>query len=103
MLADLDSEALQAAIQRLFDASKNMDDKSFHDFVSSLCKLSAAMVGMQSESTEGFASQSVDTMDDLNNAMLSPITENAHRRRVSGIHLPKTLVSRSHCIFPTPG
>ncbi|TCD65014.1 hypothetical protein EIP91_003335 [Steccherinum ochraceum] len=93
MLADLDSDALQAAIQRLFDASKNMDDKAFHDFVSSLCKLSAAMVGMQSDSSDGLSMQSVDTMDDLSNAMLSPITENAHRRRVSGIHLPRTLRS----------
>ena len=97
MLADLDAEALQAAIQRLFDASKNMDDKAFHDFVSSLCKLSAAMVGMQSDSTEGLTVQTVDTLDDLSNAMLSPITESAHRRRVSGIHLPRTLVSSTKC------
>ncbi|KAH8105097.1 hypothetical protein BXZ70DRAFT_887449 [Cristinia sonorae] len=89
-IADLDADTLQAAIQRLFDASKNMDDTAFHDFVTSLCKLSAAMVGMQSDSAE---SQTVDLQDDLANAMLSPVTESAHRRRVSGIHLPRTLRS----------
>lgn len=95
MLSDLDTDALQNAIQRLFDASKNMDDKAFHDFVSSLCKLSAAMVGMQSDSADALSVHTVDTLDDLSNAMLSPITECAHRRRVSGIHLPRTLVSLS--------
>ncbi|THH26880.1 hypothetical protein EUX98_g7308 [Antrodiella citrinella] len=94
MLSDLDIEALQGGIQRLFEASKNMDDKAFSDFVSSLCKLSAAMVGMQSDSSDGLSVHSVDNLDDLSNAMLSPITDgNAHRRRVSGIHLPRTLRS----------
>lgn len=91
LLADLDSESVQRAIQRLFDSSKNMDDTAFHDFVSALCKLSLEMVDMQSNAGVVLVETS-DTSESL--PTLSPTTDNAHRRRVSGIHLPHTLVSR---------
>ncbi|KAK7679003.1 hypothetical protein QCA50_017947 [Cerrena zonata] len=97
---EVDPETLVNAIQRLFDASKNLDDNAFHDFVTALCKLSAAMVGMQSERSDSL------TVDSESNeelaappvflsplSPLSPNSEAAHRRRVSGIHLPRTLVS----------
>ncbi|CAL1702898.1 unnamed protein product [Somion occarium] len=95
MLVDADPETLVNAIQRLFDASKNLDDRAFHDFVTALCKLSAAMVGMQSERSETLTVESEST-DELpsNSPLLSPLSpasEAAHRRRVSGIHLPRTL------------
>ncbi|KAI0073983.1 hypothetical protein K474DRAFT_1774330 [Panus rudis PR-1116 ss-1] len=93
-LSDIAPEALQVAIQRLFDASKNLDDGAFHDFVTALCKLSAAMVGMQSAEGDSLLSP---TDEDTKSppALLSPhsSTDVAHRRRVSGIHLPRTLRS----------
>ncbi|KAI0690366.1 hypothetical protein BC835DRAFT_1365030 [Cytidiella melzeri] len=92
MLADLDADSLELSIQRLFDASKNLDDGAFQDFVGALCKLSASMVGMQREEGEGFVLH--DTSDEL---VTSPsaalLTDAVNRRRVSGIHLPRTLRS----------
>ncbi|KAI0795954.1 hypothetical protein C8Q75DRAFT_791099 [Abortiporus biennis] len=96
MLADLDVDTLQVNIQRLFDASKNLDDSAFHDFVEALCKLSAVMVGMQTEAHEDVTVEG-EGGDEVTSptGMLSPssIPDPAHRRRVSGIHLPKTLRS----------
>ncbi|KAJ7123851.1 hypothetical protein C8R43DRAFT_1098976 [Mycena crocata] len=97
LLSDLDSETLQAAIQRLFDASKNLEDDAFRHFINALCRLSAEMVGMQ---TDG-ETQIVDATDSSQSLeepysttpTLSPRLEPAHRRRVSGIHLPRTLRS----------
>ena len=39
LLADVDSESVQAAIQRLFDASILLEDSAFRHFVSALRKL----------------------------------------------------------------
>ncbi|KAJ7102802.1 hypothetical protein C8R44DRAFT_682224 [Mycena epipterygia] len=96
LLLDLDAEALQTAIQRLFDASKNLEDDAFRYFINALCRLSAEMVGMQ---TDG-ETQIVDATESSNSleepptpSALSPRLEPAHRRRVSGIHLPRTLRS----------
>jgi hypothetical protein len=46
LLADVDSESVQASIQRLFDASIMLEDSAFR-FVRALCKLSSEMVSMQ--------------------------------------------------------
>ncbi|RDX44494.1 hypothetical protein OH76DRAFT_1540422 [Lentinus brumalis] len=92
LLADLDPDSLQHSIQRLFDASKNLEDSAFCDFVKALCKLSGAMIGMQSDTLEG-TDDSVEEPAAGSNALLSPTAEPAHRRRVSGIHLPRTLRS----------
>ncbi|KAI0656026.1 hypothetical protein C8Q70DRAFT_922126 [Cubamyces menziesii] len=91
LLADLDPESLQHAIQRLFDASKNLDDSAFRDFVTALCKLSAAMIGMQSEAGDSLVAENESTDELALSPGLSPPVESAHRRRVSGIHLPRTL------------
>ncbi|KAF7290808.1 Protein MON2 [Mycena indigotica] len=95
LLSDLDPDALQGAIQRLFDATKNLEDDAFRHFVNALCKLSSEMVGMQAEAREGDG-QLVDALennlDEPQSATLSPRIE-MHRRRVSGIHLPRTLRS----------
>ncbi|OJT09170.1 Protein MON2 -like protein [Trametes pubescens] len=93
LLADLDPESLQHAIQRLFDATKNLDDDAFRDFVKALCKLSAAMIGMQSEGAELSAGVNESSEELATSAGLSPPVDSAHRRRVSGIHLPRTLRS----------
>jgi hypothetical protein len=72
-------------MQRIFEASKNLDDTAFQAFMAALCKLSSAMVGMQSSMEEETAPEMTG---------LSPVkAETVHRRRVSGIHLPKTLRS----------
>ena len=92
LLADLDPDSLQHSIQRLFDASKNLEDTAFCDFVKALCKLSGAMIGMQSDTLEG-TNESMEELATSPSTLLSPSTESAHRRRVSGIHLPRTLVS----------
>jgi len=95
-LSDLDSETLQAAIQRLFDASKNIEDAAFKDFINALCRLSFEMISMQSESG-GFGliaeDESMDDTTSLSSAVLTPKKDAAHRRRVSGIYVPRTLVS----------
>ncbi|KAJ3005991.1 hypothetical protein NUW54_g4103 [Trametes sanguinea] len=93
LLADLDPDSLQHAIQRLFDASKNLEDYAFRDFVNALCKLSAAMIGMQSEPGETLTAENESTDELATSPTLSPPVESAHRRRVSGIHLPRTLRS----------
>jgi hypothetical protein len=94
LLTDLDPDSIQTAIQRLFDSSKNLEDRAFQDFVGALCKLSSEMVGMQLQSMEG-ARVEGGSMEELGSPIaaggLSPGA--AHRRRVSGIHLPRTLVS----------
>ncbi|KZT66278.1 hypothetical protein DAEQUDRAFT_470892 [Daedalea quercina L-15889] len=86
LLVDLDPESMQHAIQRLFDASKNLDDGAFRHFVSSLCKLSATMIGMQSEE----AMSESESLDELVTSPGLALQAEHHRRRVSGIHMPKT-------------
>ena len=53
-LADLDPESARAAIQRLFDASVELEDPEFH-VVGPLCKLSLEMVSMQSGTHVGWS------------------------------------------------
>ncbi|KAF9810712.1 hypothetical protein IEO21_06846 [Rhodonia placenta] len=93
LLVDLDPDSMLHAIQRLFDASKNLDDDAFHHFVTSLCNLSATMIVMQSEGGDLSASVSASVDELVTSPSLLPPTEQAHRRRVSGIHLPRTLRS----------
>ncbi|KAF8260132.1 hypothetical protein EI94DRAFT_1749458 [Lactarius quietus] len=101
LLADLDSESVQAAIQRLFDSSKVLEDEAFHDFVGALCKLSVEMVGMQSGTgAVAVADGSVETDDDIisnpsasSTSLATPRADQFSRRRVSGIHIPRTLRS----------
>ncbi|KAF7416059.1 hypothetical protein PC9H_002319 [Pleurotus ostreatus] len=105
LLMELDGERLYAAIQRLFDSTTGaLDDEAFGAFVRALCKLSWEMVGMQSSSSDvhsGLASTSTLTLptgtaggnESLESLSLSPNTEASHRRRASGIHIPRTLRS----------
>ena len=110
LLADLDPESVQAAIQRLFDASIILEDSAFHDFVSALCKLSSEMVSMQSGTNGGSGAGTgagttgegaLDAEDDTipsastsATSLVTPRTELVSRRRVSGIHIPRTLVRK---------
>ncbi|KAJ3930574.1 MAG: hypothetical protein NXY57DRAFT_300956 [Lentinula lateritia] len=103
LLSDLDPEMMLTAIQRLFDASKNLEDGAFKFFTDALCKLSAEMIGMQTGTADGLSLEviaetgSVEELSSLDGVVLSPpapsIADTPHRRRVSGIHLPRTLRS----------
>jgi len=99
LLADTDSDSIQLAIQRLFEVSKSLEDSAFQDFVKALCKLSSEMVGMQSDRNDPPANESEGLNELPNPAGLSPRVGVAHRRRVSGIHLPRTLVSRVYILL----
>lgn len=102
LLTDLDTETMQNVIQRLFDASKNLEDAAFRDFIDALCKLSKEMIGMQVQ-TEGAGEilgnptdesggfRASGSLEELN-VLSPPLPETPSRRRVSGIHLPRTLV-----------
>ncbi|KAI6043590.1 hypothetical protein EDC04DRAFT_668532 [Pisolithus marmoratus] len=93
LLVDTDPESIQLAIQRLFDASKNLEDSAFQDFVRALCRLSSEMVGMQSDTNKTLTGEPEGSDELPNPGGLSPRVGVAHRRRVSGIHLPRTLRS----------
>ncbi|KAG9312399.1 guanine nucleotide exchange factor in Golgi transport N-terminal-domain-containing protein [Chiua virens] len=95
LLAEIDPENVQLAIQRLFEASKNLEDSAFQDFVNALCRLSSEMIGMQSDAakTLGEAESTDELASSVSSATLSPRNDLLHRRRVSGIHLPRTLRS----------
>ncbi len=99
LLVDVDSESVQAAVQRLFDSSKVLEDEAFHDFVGALCKLSVEMVSMQSGIGVSATAEGLSELDDdVSNASASstslatPRADRFSRRRVSGIHIPRTLV-----------
>ncbi len=97
LLVDLDPDSVLHAIQRLFDASKNLEDEAFCDFVKALCKLSAAMIGMQSDMLDT-VNESTEELPVSPGSTLSPdAAGTAHRRRVSGIHLPRTPVGLYFC------
>lgn len=88
LLTDVEPEHVLAAMQSLFESSKILDDQAFHHFVVALCKLSTEMIGMQvpTEVDNG-------SVEDLHSAVAdSPVTNLAHRRRVSGIQLTRTPV-----------
>lgn len=96
LLSDLDVETMQLAIQRLFDSSKNLEDSAFRDFVNALCKLSSEMVGMQTSEVIPVnpSESSEDTPPFLSVAGRNRSSESVvHRRRVSGIQIPKNFVS----------
>ena len=90
LLNDIDGDNVLRSIQRLFDSSKNLDDSAFQDFVTALCRLGAEMVEMQSGEEHGAVE--VEASESMTTPTPSP-SEPAHRCRVSGIHLSRTLVS----------
>ncbi|KAH8990427.1 hypothetical protein EDB86DRAFT_3244911 [Lactarius hatsudake] len=91
LLADVDSESVQTAIQRLFDSSKVLEDDTFHDFVGVLLKLSVEMVSMRSGiGVTATAEESLEIDDDVSSASTSttsltaPRADRFSRRRRSG-------------------
>ncbi|KAH7100328.1 hypothetical protein BKA62DRAFT_706688 [Auriculariales sp. MPI-PUGE-AT-0066] len=89
-----DADIVLAAMHKLFESSKGFEDSSFHDFVLALARLSAEMVAMQAgggtigaipeeaEDESAYASPS---------SALQADNKPFQRRRVSGIHLSRTL------------
>ena len=96
LMSDLDVESVRSMMNRLFDASKNLDDEAFRSFISALCKLSSEMINMQSGLVHIEAPRE-DSVDDLSSTpdtgLLSPRVESPHRRRASGIQLTRNIVS----------
>ncbi|KAL0562942.1 Endocytosis and vacuole integrity protein, partial [Marasmius crinis-equi] len=96
LLSDLETETMLLAMQRLFDASKSLEDDAFKSFIRALCKLSAEMVGMQTDPTMDVIIEddaSDEARSTASTTTLTPVKEPSHRRRVSGIHIPRTLRS----------
>ncbi|EUC64796.1 MON2 peripheral membrane protein, putative, partial [Rhizoctonia solani AG-3 Rhs1AP] len=89
LFVDLEPETILTTIEKIFDASKSLEDSAFGDFIHALCKLSAAMVGMQSDAVQ------IEITDDpkSSSTMLQAISssDNLQRRRASGIHVTRTL------------
>ncbi|CAE7121297.1 unnamed protein product [Rhizoctonia solani] len=90
LFLDLEPETILTTIEKIFDASKSLEDSAFGDFIHALCKLSAAMVGMQSETIQ------IETTDDPKSSsstmlQVAPGSDNLQRRRASGIHVTRTL------------
>jgi hypothetical protein len=84
-----------------FDMSIILEDSAFHDFISTLCKLSLEMVSMQSCADVGAGGEGALDLEDNGNipsastSMMSLATSRMElfsRRRVSGIHILQTLV-----------
>lgn len=95
LLMDVEPEHVLAAIQGLFESTKDMEDSAFHDFTVALCKLSAEMIGMQvsNEIDEvGQTGMAAGMNAEENGVPSSPTVPNTHRRRVSGIQLTRTPV-----------
>lgn len=97
LLADLDLDSVQSAIQRLFDSSKDLEDQAFGDFIGALCRLSSEMVGMQSDGAADVLNHAEDDDEATEEEQIFGTPTGlsappAHRRRLSGIHLPRTLV-----------
>lgn len=97
LLTELDFDSVQNAIQRLFDMSKNLEDDAFRHFVNALCKLSSEMVVMQSGEPSIPETPTSEDAGSPSATLFPPRLNVAHRRRVSGIHIPRTLVS-----YPPP-
>lgn len=113
LLMDLDIDTIQSAINRLLDATKSLDDDAFKDFITSLCRLSKEMIGMQAVRSPSLRPS--DSLDDvvspgLLSAGMSPSMSNLSPfpgmgnvkagRRVSGMGMPKAVVRP--CLFTSP-
>jgi hypothetical protein len=106
----VDPENMQAAIQRLFDASTMLEDSAFRDFVAALCKLSLEMVSMQSGvdvgAGAGIGEGALDGEEDnipsastSATSLVTPRTKQFSRRRV---HIPRTSVRYVRLPLSTP-
>ncbi len=96
---DMEPEHVLATIHKVFEASKNLEDEAFKEFVTALCKLSAEMIGMQAgpdlvpSPMAGYDSEGEDAGGAAAALVLQTKSEQQlHRRRASGIQLTRTPV-----------
>jgi hypothetical protein len=112
LFADVDSDSVQAAIQRLFDGSIMLEDSVFCDVFGASCK-SLEMVSMQSGIDVGVGSGTGEDVldvaeDDIQSSsttatsLVTSRTGRFNRRRVSGIHILRTLVRYVHLPLSFP-
>lgn len=105
VFSDMEPDQVLAMIHKVFEASKNLEDEAFKDFVTALCKLSAEMIGMQAGpdlTTSPLAGYDSDN-EDTNGTATTPVAatrsdQQLHRRRVSGIQLSRAPVRISQPI-----
>ncbi|KZT52790.1 hypothetical protein CALCODRAFT_475492 [Calocera cornea HHB12733] len=100
MLMELDKDSVNQAIRRLFEASKSLDNAAFSTYVSSLCKLSADMVEMQTGAIDGPINEDMlsGSQEDLvaspattTASLATPLSPRSEKvmRRASGMAMPK--------------
>lgn len=85
VLQDLDTDNIQAAVNSLFDDSRELDDEAFTVFITALCRLSAEMIGMD---VEGDSTRSTTP-----SSTLSPPMDKSAGRRTSGINVSHSIKS----------
>jgi hypothetical protein len=97
---DMEPDQVLATIHKVFEASKNLEDEAFKEFVTALCKLSAEMIGMQAgpdpsaSPVAGYDSENEDAGGAAAIALVlqSKSEQQLHRRRASGIQFTRTPV-----------
>lgn len=85
---DLDVEAIQIAMNGLFDSSKELDNAAFATFILALCRLSSEMIGMDANNTI-----IVDLSEIPMSSSLPVSPGGGNRRRTSGINISRTIKS----------
>jgi hypothetical protein len=107
LFADVDSDSVQAAIQRLFDRSIMLEDSMFCDFFGASCK-SLEMVSIQSGIDVGVGSGTGEDVldvaeDDIQSSSTTATSLVTSRTgRFSGIHILRTLVRYVHLPLSFP-
>lgn len=85
ILQDLDNDHIQAAVNTLFEQSRDLNDEAFSIFITALCRLSAEMIGMESV---------VDLSDTPNSSAFGPVSASVEgRRRTSGLNVSQNIKS----------
>ena len=99
VFSDIEPDQVLATIHKVFEASKILEDETFKEFVTALCKLSAEMIGMQAgpdlvlSPAAGYDSKGEDSGGPAPTLVLQTKSEQQlHRRRASGIQLTRTPV-----------
>ncbi|KAH8929287.1 hypothetical protein BT69DRAFT_1345966 [Atractiella rhizophila] len=97
--SEVEEQAMQASISRLFETSRNLDDSAFRWFLGALCRLSGEMVGFQmnedgSQYLEDHLSTGAKSPTDASTEELSSTaltSASSMRRRISGLNTVKAM------------
>ncbi|ORY29654.1 guanine nucleotide exchange factor in Golgi transport N-terminal-domain-containing protein [Naematelia encephala] len=89
-LSDLDTDSIQAAINSLFDGTRDLSDEAFNIFISALTRLSSEMIGLDT-----VGSAVVDISEPATpptpSKLFSP--SDSTRRRTSGLNISHSIKS----------